>query len=174
MSGDAWKRPSCPHSRNSKCVGAPKIAPKTQLSQHVVPTSNVALSSPEFTCTTHLALGVPVEAGLVASTTPVTAVAVTKTHVGLLTSPNTHSIAPGADGQDDLADPTSCTAEPGGVLRRSQGGSRWESGENVSRQGRVMPSLMSTTPPLTYSFAVTGVPGMCYRRKSAGSKGFAP
>ena len=168
MSGDACKRPSCLHSRNSKFVGAPEIAPKTQLGQHFVPTSKFALSSPGFTCPAPLALGVPAEAGLVASTTPTAAVA--KTHVGHLTSPNTHSIAPGADSQDNLADPTSCTAEPGGVLRQPPGGSQRESGEEVSRQGTAMQSLMSTPPPLTYSSAVTGVPEMRYRGKSADSK----
>ena len=119
-------------------------------------------------------MGVPAEAGSVESTTTAADLVVSKTHVGLLTSPNTHNIAPGADDQDNLADQTSCTAEPGGVLRRSQGGLRRESGEEVSRQGTTMPSLMSTNPPLTYSSAVTGVPERCYRGKSADSKWFAP
>ena len=174
MSGDVCKRPSCPHLRNSKCVGAPEIAPKTQLGQHFVPTSNVALSSPGFTCTAPFAVGVPVEAGLVTSTTLADAVAVAKTHVGLLTSPNMHSIVPGAEVQDNLADTTSCTAGPGGVLCGSPGRSQRESGEEVSCQGTAMPSLRSTTPILTYSSAVTDVPEMCYRGKSADSKLFAP
>ena len=68
MSVDACKRPLCPHSRNSRFVGAPKIALKTQLGQNCVPTSNVALSSPGSTCTNPFALGLPAEARSVAST----------------------------------------------------------------------------------------------------------
>ena len=171
---DACKRPSCPHSSNSKFVGALKIALKTQLGQNCVPTSNVALSSPGSTCTNPFALGLPAGGRLVASTTTAAALAVTKTHLGVLTSPNVHRIAPGTDGQDNIANPTSCSSEPWGVLRRSQGGSRLDSEEDVSCQGTAVTSLMSTTLPLTYSSVVTGVPEMCYCRKSADSKWFAP
>ena len=61
-----------------------------------------------------------------ASTTTAAALAVAKTNVGLLTLPNVHSIAPGVDGQNNLANPTSLW----GVLRQSQGGSQLESGPN--------------------------------------------
>ena len=52
------------------------------------------------------------EAGSVARNITTTAPVVAKTHVTLLTSPDVHSIAPEVDGQDNLANPTSCSPEP--------------------------------------------------------------